>query len=154
MTTATVPQEQVRRALAMLVDRPVRAATTTVPVPGGVVVLTADYPSSHEHNKALLTEDVDPRQVLEAVERVSADAGLDHVRIDVMRAGAADELVQLAAASGYVRTRDVVMVLPDGSAPMPQDERVLVRELPWEQVRERVRAGWEQDLPSASELVH
>ena len=157
MTTAAVPQEQVRRALAALVDRPVAAATGTVPVPGGVFVVTADYPSSHEHNKALLTGPADARQVLEAVERAATDAALDHVRLDVITPGASDEpteLTELAVASGYERSRQLVMVLPAGSAPPPPHEAALVRELPWEQVRERVRAGWEQDLPAAPGRVH
>lgn len=152
--TAPVSQEAARRALAALADRPVAAATSTVPVPGGVVVLTADYESSHEHNKALLTAPADARQVLAAVEQVSADAGLGHVRLDVLMPETPDDLVELAAASGYGLTRDVVMVLPPGSAPALPDETALVRELPWEQVRGHVRAVWEQDLPTASARVH
>ena len=152
--TEPVPENAVRRALAALADRPAGAATTTAPVPGGVVVLTADYPSSHEHNKALLTAPADPRRVLEAVERVAADAGLGHVRLDVLMPDTPEELVDLATAAGYERSRDVVMVMPPGSVPALPDEAALVRELPWEQVRGHVRAGWEQDLPTVPGRVH
>ncbi len=141
--------------MAALVDRPVRAATATRAVPGGVVVLTADYPASHEHNKALLTAAADPAQVLRAVEDVSIAAGLEHVRIDVLAPALAGPLAAAALSAGYQRGEELLMVLPADAAArlaaQPPDPRVA--EVPWQQVRAFVEAAWRAELPEAPPAV-
>jgi predicted N-acetyltransferase YhbS len=150
--TPATTHDLARRALAALVDRPVRAATATRPVPGGVLVLTADYPASHEHNKALLTAPAVPEDVLRAVEQTSAAAGLDHVRIDVLTPGLAGPLAARALPAGYERGEELLMVLPAAAAERlavaPPDQRV--GEGTWEQVRAFVAESWRAALPGAT----
>jgi hypothetical protein len=135
------------RALAALVQRPLHAATSSVEVPGGVLVLTSDYPASHEHNKALITRPADAGEVLAAVERARADAGLGHVRLDVLPPADPGALADLAVAAGYARSHDVVMVLSPHVVPVPPPGAPAARELPWERVRDSVLASWEEELP-------
>ncbi len=145
-----------RRALAALVRRPVAAATSTHPVPGGVMVLTGDYPSSYEHNKALIVEAAEPRDVLPAVEGRAAAAGLGHVRIDVLETGMAAGMVDVARDSGYEVGLELVMVLPDEAVRDlgAQPPHPAVREVAWEEVRDAVRAAWVAELPDAGPAVH
>lgn len=143
------------RARNALVRRPAAAATRTVPLPGGIMVLTADFPLSHEHNKALITDQAEPAAILDSAELVATEAGLDHVRVDALAGAPARELAELGAARGYRHARELVMVLPASTAaaltaapPHPQ-----VREVPWDRVRASVHRTWQASLPEAPPVV-
>lgn len=136
--------------LAAMRSLAVRQATTVVDVEGGIAVLHADYPVSHEHNRLLLTEPVPWDVAVAEADRVLGGAGLAHRRVDWLGEPAADRPDPLPG--GWEVGRTLVMHLPgavDGaSAPLDRVRRLAPDDpLALGPLREAVRAGWLADLP-------
>lgn len=129
-----------------------RAATTEVPVTGGVAVLTTTVPGSHMHNQLLVDPllvdgATDATQLVADAERVLGGAGLRHRKIH-LGAGHATTAAALAALGWDVR-RIVDMVTPPGGE--PADPRAEVVDL--DDLRPMWAATWRRDVPGISDDV-
>lgn len=122
-----------------------RAASSEVPVTGGVAVLTASVPQSHQHNQLLIDGLVDATAVVAEADRVLGGAGIGHrmallggAHLAPTAAGLVDfgwhieELVGMAAPTGGARNGRVEQV-----------ERAALRPL-WD-------AMWRRDIPGVSD---
>jgi ribosomal protein S18 acetylase RimI-like enzyme len=123
-----------------------RVATSEIPVAGGVAVLTAPVPDSHQHNQLLVDGDVDvPTLVAEADRALDGCAHrtalLSGAHLAATAAGLAergwnvDELVGMAApAGGSPGSGRVLQVDADALRPL------------WD-------AGWRRDVPGIDDAA-
>lgn len=127
-------------------------STSVVPVPGGVAVLNADFPRSHDHNKLIVTSAVDPDVLADAAERVLGGAGLQHRLIDVHDAGLAERLGPGLAARGYTGAPDVLMAAT-GPATKALDRAIEVVELGLAERMAAASASWRRERPDYDDVT-
>lgn len=118
-----------------------RAATAEIPVTGGVGVLTAPVPASHQHNQLLVDGAVDAGELSAEADRVLGGAGLTHRRALLTGAHLARTAGGLAE-HGWAVDPLVGMVAPAGGTPDPRVEPVDL-----EALRPGWDAMWRRDLP-------
>ncbi|WP_308259293.1 GNAT family N-acetyltransferase [Pseudonocardia sp. H11422] len=121
-----------------------RVATREVPVLGGVAVLTAAVPGSHQHNQLLITEAVSAADVAAEADRVLGGAGLAHRR--VLLTGRARAAAAGLGERGWGIERLVTMAAPAGDTASGRVEQVDL-----ETLRPAWVAMWRRDLPGVSD---
>lgn len=124
-----------------------RAATTEVPVTGGVAVLTGEVPQSHMHNQLLITGDVDARQLAADADEVLGGAGLTHRHVTLGGAHHTRTAAALAA-QGWNVERCVVMAAPAGGEP---DRRVEPFDV--DGLRAHWAAMWRRNIPGIDDTA-
>lgn len=143
---------QLRTALAFLRALARDRSTSVVPVPGGVAVLSADFPAAHDHNKLLIDGACTAPDLAAAADRVLGGAGLRHRLVDVHDIELGRRLAGELGGYGYTAGEDLLMAVRD---PLPRP----VPDLPVVQLdlAERIdvaRAGWQQEQPASAPDVH
>jgi ribosomal protein S18 acetylase RimI-like enzyme len=124
-----------------------RESTATWDVTGGIAVGNATYGHSHEQNRLLLTEPTPWAVAVEDAERVQAEAGLAHRRIEWLRGAPSD--VPADPADGWSLSRTVFMELTGELVGDPGDAQLLTVE----QARTALQADWRENLPDAPDEV-
>lgn len=142
---------QLRAALAFLQALARDRATSVRPVPGGVAVLTADFPFAHDHNKLLISGECTAREVADAADDVLGGAGLRHRLVEVFDLALARRLAAGLATRGYAAREDLVMAVRQ---PLPRELPPLpVVELPLDERIGVARRGWQDELPDHDPVV-
>lgn len=119
-----------------------RVATSEIPVTGGVGVLTASVPASHQHNQLI----IDGR----------TDAATLHADADRALAGFPHRLALLydeATATGLVQHGWTVDELVGMVAPAQGTPQERVEQLDLDAVRPMWDADWRRDLPAADDAT-
>ncbi|WP_426562656.1 GNAT family N-acetyltransferase [Angustibacter sp. McL0619] len=124
-----------------------RESTRTWDVTGGIAVANPTYAHSHEQNRLLLTEPTPWTVAVADAERVQAEAGLEHRRIDWLRGAPLD--VPDDPPDGWALSHDVVMELTGDLVGEPGDAQLLT----YEQVRSALWTDWREHLPQVSDEV-
>jgi uncharacterized protein (DUF952 family)/GNAT superfamily N-acetyltransferase len=122
-----------------------RAATSELPVTGGVAVLTAPVPASHSHNQLLIDSPVSSDQLAAETDRVLGGAGLVHRQAHLTGAHLAGTAAALAA-DGWDVTDLVGMAAPAGGEPVAR-----VAQVDLDTLRPMLAAGWRREVPGFSE---
>jgi uncharacterized protein (DUF952 family)/GNAT superfamily N-acetyltransferase len=122
-----------------------RAATSEVPVTGGVAVLTAPVAVSHQHNQLLIDGEVDATQLVADADRVLGAAGLAHRTALLSGPRAAGPAAELSARGCRVEQL-VGMSAPAGGEPDPRVEHVDL-----EALRPMWDAGWRRSIPAVTD---
>jgi ribosomal protein S18 acetylase RimI-like enzyme len=122
-----------------------RAATSEVPVAGGVAVRTAPVPYSYQHNLLLIDAPVDAAELIADADR--ALGGLDHRAAQLF----GDHLAATAAdlqAHGWDVSEQIGMTAEPGGSSTGR-----VEQLDLDAVRPLWDAAWRADLPDASDAA-
>lgn len=98
--------DELQTALAFVRALARDRATSVVPVPGGVAVLSANFPHAHDHNKLLIDSPCSASDLAAAADRVLGGAGLAHQLVDVHDLGLGRRLGAGLAAYGYTAGED------------------------------------------------
>lgn len=124
-----------------------RAATTEVPVTGGVAVLTNAVPQSWMHNQMLIRDAVDAQQLMTEADKVLGGAGQTHHKITFDGTHHAPTIAALAG-SGWTIEHVVVLAGPTGGEPDARVEPVDVDDL-----RSQWAANWRRDIPGIDDTT-
>ena len=104
--------------IAAFEERFARAQTTDViDLPWGFVLLQRDFPSSHDHNRAVVTSTALSADILSTVDDAMGGAGLQHRQISVIDDALGLELSDDFTAAGDERETITTMIYrggPDG----------------------------------------
>lgn len=116
-----------------------RAATTEIPVTGGVAVLTEPVRASYQHNQLLIDGDTDAATIVADADRTLGGAGLGHRHARLDGARHAATAAGLAERGWHVQHLIGIAAAPGGEAD-PRVERVDLDTL-----RPMWDAGWGRD---------
>lgn len=123
-----------------------RRAGRVVEVPGGVAVLSPDFPAAHDHGKLSVTSDVDGMLLAKAADTILGGAGLDH-RLVEMRTPDCPRAAAGLLAAGWKRADAVLM---EWAAPAGVSRsKAAVIELSLGQRVASATDGWRASLPDA-----
>lgn len=124
-----------------------RAATSEIPVAGGVAVLTTPVPESYQHNQLLVDGDADAPLVAAEADRVLGAAGYSHRRVLLTGAHLA-ATAQGLAELGWRIDSLVGMAAPASGEPDPR-----VEQLDLEALRPMWDALWRREVPGISDAA-
>ncbi len=124
-----------------------RAASSEMPVTGGVAVLTASVPASQHHNQLLIDGMTDAATVIADADRTLGEAGLSHRR--VLLTG--DHLA--ATAAGLAERRWDVEALVGMAAPAGGASTGRVEQLDLDALRPMWDAMWRRGIPGIDDAA-
>lgn len=135
------PDDALGRALALYGSLPVRRAAEVRDVPGGVAVLDARFPHSHDDNRLLLSEPVDAGTVVAACTAVAAEAGWSHRSAALRWPGAEEVAADLRRCRWQVGE---LLLMARRAGPVPGGERAEV--VDQREVHDLWDRSWRRDL--------
>jgi uncharacterized protein (DUF952 family)/ribosomal protein S18 acetylase RimI-like enzyme len=139
------PLDESSRAAALPPSVLRRAATSEVPVVGGVAIRTAPVPHSYQHNLLLIDAPVDTEALIADADR--ALEGLDHRAAQLFGESLAATAADLVA-HGWDVSEQIGMAAQPGGAATGR-----VEQLDLDAVRPLWDAAWRAELPDASEAA-
>ncbi|WP_395160809.1 GNAT family N-acetyltransferase [Ilumatobacter sp.] len=138
--------------IAAFEERFARAQTTDViDLPWGFVLLQRDFPSSHDHNRAVVTSTALSADILSTVDDAMGGAGLQHRQISVIDDALGLELSDDFTAAGYERETITTMIYRGGPGGPPEHH---VQEVSLEELRPALLREWKLLLPHSADDVH
>ncbi|MFC4947459.1 GNAT family N-acetyltransferase [Pseudonocardia sp. GCM10023141] len=125
----------------------VRAATTVVPVTGGLAVLTAEVPRSRMHNQLLVDGTVEAAQLVADADAVLGGAGLAHRMTNLVGSGQ-QPVAEALIERGWHADHMAIMVAPAAGKHDARVERVDLDDL-----RPLWAEAWRHDIPGVTDDV-
>lgn len=122
-------------------------ATDVVDLPWGFVVLQAEFPRSHDHNRIVVTSAAPSLDILSSADELLGGAGLKHRYVSVDDDSLGLDLTPDFVAAGYEHETIVMMIY---SGPEPEPPTHDVRMVSLDVLRSAIVRDWRLDLPAAT----
>lgn len=123
-------------------------ATEIVDLGWGYALLQSDFPDSFNHNRIVVTSEVEASEVIAAADRVLGGRGLEHRLVSFE-----DNALGQAARADFVKAgyehETIVAMVHTGAVPPPSGHEV--RAVSLEELRPALIRDWRADLPEATE---
>lgn len=124
----------------------------------GFVFLQKNYPDSHMHNRVTVSSSVDAAEVISAADEILGGAGCAHRFVSVLDDTLGKALTPQFSSAGFdveiLSTMVHTLPADTGQAQAAAEKHVVVRAVPFEELRGTMIDSWRADLPDASAQVH
>ena len=126
-------------------------ASEVIDLPWGYALLQSEFPTSHDHNRVVVTSAAEAEEIVSTVDAVLGDAGLTHRFLslpdDASFVGISDQLV----ASGYELETIATMIFKGDPVRPPENK---VKSVSPATLRSALLSEWKALLPESADSVH
>lgn len=123
-------------------------STGVVDLPWGFALLQRDFPSSHDHNRVVVSSTASSAEILSAVDQTMGGVGLRHRKISVVDDALGLVLTHDFLAAGYEHEAITTMIYRGAPAGRPQHEVEVVSP---ESLRPALIRDWKVLLPGLAD---